>query len=116
MTFGSPCMIHSNRWGRFQPSASFRTLLKKIAQTGKSRRCRRGYQSRTSQGGISGSRESEIGSDGGLGSRVGMAVRAAGLASPGADAKRLVNDALDGASAAATLGAATKAAIKLLGT
>jgi hypothetical protein len=66
-------------------------------------------------GGISGSRECEIGSGGGLGSRVGMAVRAAGLASPGADAKRLVNDALDGASAAAALGAATKTAIKLLG-
>ncbi len=67
------------------------------------------------RGDISGSREGEIGSDGGLGSRVGMAMRAAYLASPGAGAKRLVDDAIDGTSTAAAFGAATKAAIELLG-
>jgi hypothetical protein len=66
-------------------------------------------------GGISGSREGEIGSGRGLGIRVSMAMRAADVASPGAGAKRLVNDALDGASAATAFGAAAKAAIKLLG-
>ena len=46
---------------------------------------------------------------------MGMAVRAAGLAGPGAGAERLVDDALDGACATAAFGAATEAAIKLLG-
>ena len=66
-------------------------------------------------GGISGSREGEIGSDGSLGSRVSMAMRAADVASPDAGAKRLIDDALDGASAATAFGAAAKAAIELLG-
>jgi hypothetical protein len=44
-----------------------------------------------------------------------MAVRAAGMASPGASAKRLVDDALDGAGAAAAFGAATEAPVNLLG-
>jgi len=66
-------------------------------------------------GGISGSREGEIGSDGSLGSRVSMAMRAADVASPDAGAKRLINDALDSARAAPAFSAATKAAVKLLG-
>jgi hypothetical protein len=41
-------------------------------------------------------------------------MRATDVASPGAGAKRLINDALDGPSAAAAFGAATKTAIKLL--
>ena len=44
-----------------------------------------------------------------------MAVRAAGLAGQRTGAERLVNDALDGTSAAPAFGTATKAAIKLLG-
>ena len=63
--------------------------------------------------GKSGSREGEFGSGRRLGRRVG--VGAAGLAGMGTGAKRLVDDALDGACAAAAFGTATKAAIKLLG-
>ena len=44
-----------------------------------------------------------------------MIVGAAGLTGPGAGAERIVNDALDGACATAAFGAATEAAIKLLG-
>lgn len=44
-----------------------------------------------------------------------MAMRAARLASVNAGAKRLIDDTLDGAGAAAAFGTATKAAIKLLG-
>ena len=44
-----------------------------------------------------------------------MAVRAAGAAGLGAGAKGFVDDGLDGARAAAALGAATEAAIDLLG-
>ena len=44
-----------------------------------------------------------------------MAVRAAGAAGLGAGAKRLVDDGLDGPRATSTLGAATEAAIELLG-
>ena len=54
------------------------------------------------------------GSDSDFGSRMAVAMRAADLASPGASAKRLVNDPLDGAGATATFRAATEAAIKLL--
>ena len=45
-----------------------------------------------------------------------LAVRAAGAASLGASAQSLVNDGLDGARASAAFGAATEAAIDLLGT
>jgi hypothetical protein len=45
----------------------------------------------------------------------GPAVRASGIAGLGASTERLVNDGLDGAGASATLGAATEAAIDLLG-
>jgi len=48
--------------------------------------------------------------------RGGLAVRAAGPASLGASAQSLVNDGLDGARASAAFGAATEAAINLLGT
>lgn len=48
--------------------------------------------------------------------RSGLAVRAAGAASLGASAQSLVNDGLDGARASAAFGAATEAAIDLLGT
>jgi hypothetical protein len=53
----------------------------------------------------------------GMGMRVGMggAVRAAGAARLGAGAERLVDDALDGARAAAAFGAAAETAIDLLG-
>ena len=44
-----------------------------------------------------------------------MAVRAAGLTGMRTGAERLVDDAFDGAGAAAAFGTATKAAIKLLG-
>ncbi len=49
--------------------------------------------------------------------RVGMsgAMRAAGAAGLGAGAQRLVNNALDGARAAAAFGAAAETAIDLLG-
>ena len=49
-----------------------------------------------------------------LGDIRGPAMRAAGLTGLGAVAKRLVNDRLDGARAAAAFGAATEAAIDLL--
>src|SRR5438270_274223 len=60
-------------------------------------------------GEVSGRREREIGSNRELGGPVamGMAVRAAGLAGPGAGPERLVDDALDGARATAAFGAAT---------
>ena len=53
----------------------------------------------------------------GMAMRVGMnsAVRAAGAAGLGAGAQRLVNNALDGARAAAAFGAAAETAIDLLG-
>ena len=44
-----------------------------------------------------------------------LAVGTPGAAGLGAGTKRLVNDGLEGARAAAALGAATEAAIKLLG-
>ena len=44
-----------------------------------------------------------------------MAVRTTGAASLGAGAQRFVDDRLDGARAAAALGAAAEAAIELLG-
>ena len=44
-----------------------------------------------------------------------MAVRAAGMAGPGASPERLVDDGLDGPCAAAAFGAATEAAVDLLG-
>ena len=44
-----------------------------------------------------------------------MVVGTAGLAGPGAGAERLIDDALDGARATAAFGAATEAAVKLLG-
>ena len=47
--------------------------------------------------------------------RHGPGVRTAGAASLGAGAERLVDDGLDGARAAAALGAATEAAVELLG-
>ena len=47
--------------------------------------------------------------------RPGLAMRASGTAGLGARAQSLFNDALDGAGAAATFGAATEAAIELLG-
>jgi hypothetical protein len=89
-------------------------LLKKILKVGKGCRCRRAQQSRAFQA-ISGSRESEIGSDGSFGSGVVVAVRATGVASPGTGAKRLVDNALDRTRATTAFGAATKAAIELLG-
>jgi hypothetical protein len=46
----------------------------------------------------------------------GPAVRAADPAGGGAGAQRFVNDGLEGARASATFGAATEAAIDLLGT
>ena len=46
---------------------------------------------------------------------MGLAVRTAGAASLGAGAERLVDDGLDGARAAAALGAATETAVNLLG-
>ena len=70
---------------------------------------------RTNSAGISGSRESEFGSSRRLGGRMAVAVRAAGLASPGAGSERVVDNALDGAGAAAAFGAAAEAAIELLG-
>jgi len=73
---------------------------------------RRGPTRRNSTG-DSGSREGEFGSGRRFGSS--MAVGATGMASPGAGAKRLVDDALDGTGATAAFGAATKAAINLLG-
>ena len=63
--------------------------------------------------GISGRREGEFGSGRRLGGS--MAVRAAGMAGPGAGAQRFVNNALDGAGAAAAFRTATKAAVNLLG-
>jgi hypothetical protein len=51
----------------------------------------------------------------GIGVLMCMAVRTAGAAGPGAGAQRLVDDGLDGSRATAALGAATKAAIELLG-
>ena len=45
----------------------------------------------------------------------GLTVRATGTAGLGAGAQSLVNDGLDGARAAAALGAATEASIELLG-
>jgi hypothetical protein len=63
--------------------------------------------------GFSGSSERELGMD--MGCRVGVAVRASGTAGLGAGTQRLVDDGLDGAGAAATLGAAAEAAIDLLG-
>ena len=47
--------------------------------------------------------------------RLGPGVRASGAAGLGAGAERLVDDGLDGARAAAAFGAATEAAIDLLG-
>jgi hypothetical protein len=47
--------------------------------------------------------------------RPGLAVRASGMAGLGAGTKRLVNDGFDAAGASATFGAATEAAIELLG-
>ena len=62
----------------------------------------------------SGGREGEYGLDKGV-TGMALAVRAAGVAGPGAGTQRLIDDALDGARAAATFGAAPKAAIELLG-
>jgi hypothetical protein len=47
--------------------------------------------------------------------RPGLAVRASGMAGLGASTERLVNDGFDAAGASATFGAATEAAIDLLG-
>jgi len=47
--------------------------------------------------------------------RPGPAVRASGMAGLGAGTERLVNDGFDAAGASATFGAATEAAIELLG-
>ena len=47
--------------------------------------------------------------------RIVLAVRASGAAGLGAGAQSLVNDGLDGARASAAFGAATEAAIDLLG-
>jgi hypothetical protein len=57
---------------------------------------------------VSGGREREVG--------VGfdVVVGTTGLAATGADAERLVDDALDGAGATAAFGAAAEAAVKLL--
>jgi hypothetical protein len=50
-----------------------------------------------------------------VGMRIGPAVRASRTAGLGASAQRFIDDGLDGARAAATFGAAPKAAIELLG-
>ena len=47
--------------------------------------------------------------------RAGLAVRTSGTAGLGAGTERLVNNGLDGARASAAFGAATEAAIDLLG-
>jgi hypothetical protein len=47
--------------------------------------------------------------------RHGVAMRTTGTAGLGASAQSLLNDALDGAGAPATFGAAAEAAVKLLG-
>jgi hypothetical protein len=47
--------------------------------------------------------------------RRGAAVRAAGTAGPGASAKSLVDNSFNGARASAAFGAATEAAVNLLG-
>ena len=64
-------------------------------------------------------RESSGRRDGWLGKRVRMAVRlavrTAGTTGLGAGAERIIDDGLDGARAAAALGAATEAAVELLG-
>jgi hypothetical protein len=61
----------------------------------------------------SGGRERELGMD--VGIRGSAAVRATGTAGLGARTQRLIDDRLDGARAPAAFGAATEAAIELLG-
>ena len=64
--------------------------------------------------GKSGGREGEFGLDR-ADSTTTVAVRAAGLTGQGAGTQRFVDDALDGARAAAAFGAAAEATVNLLG-
>src|ERR1700759_627669 len=114
MTFGSPCIDALQCWDRIRPYIQFRMLLNKIRRQSNPADGRRGPDPPNSTGN-SGSREGEFGSGRRLGRRVSMAmmgvVRTAGLASQGASAERLVDDALDGTRATAAFGTATKAAV-----
>ena len=106
----SPCMGALRKaLAEPAPLFEFRTFLRKI--TGASNPLRRGKpQGASGQfGGVSGGREGETWVV------FHMAVGTAGLAGLGAGTEGLVDDALDGAGATAAFGAATEAAIELLG-
>src|ERR1700685_284153 len=110
MTLASPCMVHSASLAEPAPFNQFRMFLRKMTGASKPSAAanHRGHEAGQFTG-VSGGREGEIG----VGFKV--TVRAACLTGRSASAERLVDDAHEGARAAAAFGAAAEATIELLG-
>ena len=107
MTLASPCMVHSRCRGK----VAWNATKSHYAQEQPSAEA--GQTGKAIDIGGSGGGERKFGM--GIWFRAGLAVRTSGTAGLGAGTERLVNNGLDGARASAAFGAATEAAIDLLG-